>query len=632
MVKFDNIRLNIMKNLLTILLALFFFGTTTRAQDIPAFPKAETFSQKKQEPDKEKLAAEYFRNRDYEKAVVLYEQLFDEKESYFFYNYYLFCLIELQQYKQALKAVNKMQKSDKSRIRYDVDQGYIYSLSGDQEKATKLFDDALKNVPQVAGQIRDLANAFNYRGLTDYAIKTYLKGRELFPDQSFHLDLAGIYQRLGQYEEMVNEYLDLLDTDLSKIEIVKSRLQSALESDEEGTKNEILRRELLRRIQRTPDKTHYSEMIIWHSVQQRDFDMALLQAKSLDKRLQEQGSRVYELASLCISNEYYDVAIDAYNYLLEKGERSPFYLDSRIGLLNAKYLKVINRYDYTKDDLLDLENEYHKALEEFGYNSSTVPIMRYMAHLQAFYLNNTNYAIELLEKAVEMPSINANMKAESKIELADVLLFSGKVWDATLLYSQVDYDFKHDPIGHLAKFKNAKLSYYIGEFGWAKAQLDVLKAATSKLIANDAMELSLLISDNIDLDSTYTALGIFSRADLLIYRNDFDKALITLDSIQMLSLWHSLNDDVLYKKAEIMLRKGKFDQADSLYASIVSMYPQDLLADDALWHRARLHENHFGDIVTAKELYEKILFDYPGSLYTVEARKRFRNLRGDMTN
>jgi predicted negative regulator of RcsB-dependent stress response len=196
----------------------------------------------------------------------------------------------------------------------------------------------------------------------------------------------------------------------------------------------------------------------------------------------------------------------------------------------------------------------------------------------------------------------------------------------------VDYDFKNDPLGHLAKFKNAKLSYYIGEFGWAKAQLDVLKAATSKLIANDAMELSLLISDNIDMDSSYTALRYFSRADLLVYQNKIDEAVVTLDSIQTVSLWHPLHDEVLFKKGEIMLKKGDFEAADSLFAKVTEMYPDDILADNALIMRARLYDQHFRNPEKAMQLYENLMFDYPGSLFVVEARKRYRELRGDTIN
>lgn len=616
-----------------ILTFCFFLPGAAFAQTIPEFPRAETFNRQQQDDkDIEKLAAEYIRNRDFEKAVVLYEQLYEEKGTHFYYNYYIFCLIELQEYKKAMKAVNKQQKAEPNRLRYQVDEGYILSLSGEQAKAKKLFDEALEDVQPAGNQVRELANAFNYRGQTDYAVRTYLKGRASIPDQPFHLELASIYSRMDRHQDMINEYLDLIDFNPDRIDLVTGRLQSALDDDPEGEKNDIMRKELLRRIQRSPEKTYFSEMLIWHSVQQHDFDMALTQAKSLDRRLQEQGSRIHDLASLCLSNEAYDVAIDAYDYLLAKGTGSPFYLDARIGMLNAKYLKVINRYDYTREDLLDLESEYRKALNEFGENSSTVPIMRYMAHLQAFYLDNIDYAIQLLNKAVEMPAVTPVMKAECKIELADILLFSENIWDATLLYSQVELDFKHDPIGFEAKLKNAKLSFYIGEFGWAKTQLDVLKSASSKLIANDAMELSLLLSDNIDLDSTYTALGYYSKADLMIYRNKYDEAIATLDSIQMLSLMHSLSDNVLYKKAEIMLKQGNFTEADSLLARLVSMYPNELLADNALWLRAGLQEEVFADITKAKELYEKILFDYPGSLYTTEARKRFRTLRGDMIN
>jgi tetratricopeptide (TPR) repeat protein len=538
----------------------------------------------------------------------------------------------LQDYKKAHKVIRKEQRNQPDALRYLVDEGFIYSLEGDQNKATKLFDEALEKLEPNTNQIKDLANAYNYRGQTDYAIQTYLLGRQMVTDYGFYLELARIYERLENYDEMVNEYLDLLDSDLAKDDYIRGRLQSAMKDDEEGVIAETIRTELLRRIQKSPDKIYYSELLIWHSMQQKDFEMALIQSKSLDRRFNEDGVRLLELAGVCLSNEAYDEAIDAYEYVLAKGELNPFYLDARIGLLNTRYLKVTNRFDYTLQDLLELENEYKIALEEFGENTSTVPIMKYMAHLQAFYLDNIPDAVALLNKAVDMPAVTPGLIAECKIELADILLFSGEEWDATLLYSQVDYDFKNDPLGHLAKYKNAQLSYYIGEFGWSKAQLDVLKAATSKLIANDAMELSLLISDNIDMDSSYTALRYYARADLLNYRNNFDEALATLDSIQMVALWHPLHDEVLFKKAEIMLEKGEFEAADSLLTKVTEMYADDILADNALMMRAELYDFHFNDPDKAMKLYEELMLNYPGSLFVIDARKRFRELRGDELN
>jgi tetratricopeptide (TPR) repeat protein len=623
----------IKKNIFILFLLTLTFSAGLYAQTIPVFPKADdVFGQKKTDKDKEKLAAEYLKSKDFEKAVKLYAELFDEKKTHFFYTYYLYCLLELQDYKSANKLIKKQIRNNPEHLRYLVDEGYVYTLTGDQAKAKKVFDEAFDKITENPNLIKELANAYNYRGQTDYAIRTYMKGRELLGNDLFHFELANIYKRMESYDKMMQEYLDQITDYPNTTKTVKSRLQSALNNDPEGKVNEALRNELLRRIQKHPEEINNSEMLIWLSVQQKDFDMALTQSRSLDKRLHEDGSRIIDLANLCMSNDEYDVAIDAYGYLLNKGPENPYYLDARIGILNAKYMKVTNRYDYTMKDLLDLKAEYQKTLDEFGENPSTVPIMKYMAHLEAFYLDEVSQAIDLLNKAVEIPGVRPATKAECKLELGDILLFSGDVWDATLLYSQVDYDFKNDPLGHTAKFKNAKLSYYIGEFGWAKAQLDVLKAATSKLIANDAMELSLLISDNIDIDSSYTALGYYAKADLLVYQNKYDEALTTLDSIQMVSLWHPLHDEVIFKKGQIMLKKGDFEAADSLFAKVVEMYPEDILADNALIMRARLYDQHFNDPEKAMQLYQNLMFNYPGSLFVVEARKRYRELRGDDLN
>jgi tetratricopeptide (TPR) repeat protein len=279
-----------------------------------------------------------------------------------------------------------------------------------------------------------------------------------------------------------------------------------------------------------------------------------------------------------------------------------------------------------------MKPEYIQLLDELGKTAFTIPLILNLAHLQAFYLGETDAAITLLLQAISIPNVLLTIQAECKLELADIYLFSDEQWEATLLYSQVEKTFKNEPLGHEAKFRNAKLSFYIGEFGWAKAQLDVLKAATSKLIANDAMELSLLISDNIDMDSSYVALGFYSKADLMVYRNKTDEALAILDSVQMVALWHPLHDEVLFKKGEIMLKQGKFADADSLFAKVTEMYPQDILADNALMKRAEIYQYQYQDVPKAMELYEKIMFDYPGSLFVVEARKRYRELRGDVLN
>ena len=279
-----------------------------------------------------------------------------------------------------------------------------------------------------------------------------------------------------------------------------------------------------------------------------------------------------------------------------------------------------------------METDYQNALLEIGKNSNTIQLINNLAHIEAFYLDKIDVAKSLLDDALKLPGLNAEQIADCKIELADILLLSGEVWEATLLYSQVEKAYKNEPVGHEAKFKNAKLFYYIGEFDFAKGQLDILIAATSKLIANDAMELSLLISDNIAEDSSMTALKLYAKADLLLFQNKDSLALITLDSIGMLAMSHPLFDEVLYKKAEIMIKESKFFEADTLLQKLIDFYPEDILADNAIFKLADLKENYFKDKNKAMELYQLLMTKYPGSLYVVGSRKRFRNLREDKIN
>ena len=580
--------------------------------------------------NEEKLALHYYRNKEYEKAAELYEILYKKNLTQYHYTYYMHCLLKIRDFKKAEKLAGKQIKKNPTRLKYHVDLGYIYQLAGKPALSKKEYDAAIRKLLPDAYQVKDLANAFYIRAQIEYAVETYLLGQKLLRGKhTFHFELANLYKVNGNYGKMIDEYLAELEDNPESMDRIQNRLQAVINEDLEGSISNYLWKALLKKSQRNPDNIEFSEMLLWFSIQKHDFEFALVQAKSLDRRFDENGQRVYELARLCISNRAYDHAIDAFNYIIKKGEEKPFYLSSVIGQLNARYLKIISGLFYQKSDLAMLEKDYITTVEAFGKTPETITMIRDLAHLQAFYLDKQDEAIEMLKSALKISYVSPKTISECKIELADIFLFSGEVWEATLLYSQVEKAFKHEPIGHLAKFKNARLTYYIGEFEWAKAQLDVLKAATSKLIANDAMRLSLLIGDNLDADSAMNGLRLFSKADLLSYQNKDDLALKTLDSIYLISLYHTLFDDILFKKAGIKIKNKQYTEVDSLLQQLVSNYPYEILADDALFMRAELQEIYFQNQNTAMELYQQLLLNYPGSLYTVEARKRFRRLRGD---
>jgi len=479
-------------------------------------------------------------------------------------------------------------------------------------------------------EIKQIANAFYLRGQLEYAIKTYQRGKILMQGEyTFDIELAGMYEKNGNYREMVETYIDHLSMVPEAREDIQNRLQTAMARDIEDNLPNILREELLIRYQETPEEVSLNELLLWLSIQQKDFPFAVVQARSLDRRFKEDGYRVLNVAGLALVNKDFDAALEAYEYIMGKGKDAPLYLNGLIGFLETRYQQINRNIVIADDEMLELESAYQEAIGEFGVRQETMQLLRDLAHIQAFHLNEEGEAIRNLNLAIAVPGPESISRARCKLELADIYLFQGEVWEATLLYSQVEKAFKNEPIGHLAKLKNARLTYYIGEFAWAKAQLDVLKAATSKLIANDALELSLHIADNIEADSSYAGLRLYAKAELLQYQNKYDEAFVTLDSINLLTAWHPLFDEVLYRKAEIRIHQGDYREADSLLHQITISYPGDILGDDALYRRAQIHEEIFIDEEKAMELYQELLIQYPGSVYTIDARRKFRALRGD---
>jgi tetratricopeptide (TPR) repeat protein len=580
----------------------------------------------------EQLAQQFYQNKEFDKALEYYEKLYNKRSPDQFYSPYLNCLLETKDFKKAEKIVRKQVKNHPENLAFNVDIGTVYVRSEDPEKAKAEWEKAIKSI-KADDQVFQLANAFLAIREYNYAIETYLKGRKISQtNYPYSFELADVYRVQGNKPAMINEYLDVLESSDSYIQSVQNALQTSFGNEADSKQNEILKTELLKRIAKSPDKTILSEFLIWMQIQLKDFEGAFVQAKALDKRKKEEGVRVMGLAQLFAQNENYDLASRAYQYVIAKGKDTYYYQSARTELLNVSYLKVVTKGNYTQADLAELEKNFNITITELGKSASTASMLKNFAHLQAFYLNKPSEAIAILEETISLPQLPAIIQAECKLEQADILLMTGDIWEASLRYSQVEKSFKYDAIGQEAKFRVARISYYTGDFKWAQAQLDVLKGATSKLIANDALQLSLTISDALALDTNETPLLIFARADLLAFQNKDELAEQTLDSINRLFPNHALADDILYKKAQLELKHGKYNEASAYYDTIINNFSEDILADDALFKLADLNENQFKNTDKAKELYQQLLEKYPGSLYVVEARKRFRKLRGDLIN
>lgn len=581
----------------------------------------------------DRLAIQYFEQKEFEKANVYFEDLFSKNPNQW-YSYYYKSLLGAKDFSTAEKITKKLLKQNKSNSVLYIYLGKIYRLQGDTKKEKECYDKALKELIPLQPLVQNMANVFLEEQLYDYAIEVYNKGRKETPEYPFFYERAAVYKAKNDLTAMINEFLDALEFRETDLQMVQMHLQNSLGYGDEtsGIKNPILKQELQKRIVKSPDKIVFSEFLIFIQKQQKDFEGAFIQSKALDKRLKEEGQRIYDLGKICVANQQWETAKRCFDYIIAKGENNVFYEMAVIDALNAEFTAVTQKPQPGPEELLLLEQKLFKANEKYNQKFQNAALLKNLVTLKAYYLNKSEDAMSLLDDCISRAGIDKMLKAEFKIMLADINLVAGNIWDASLLYSQVEKDFKYEAIGQEAKFKNAKLSFYAGDFAWSKMQADVLKGATTKLIANDALDLSLVISDAIGIDTNEVPLKLFASAELLILQHKYTEAIARMDSINLLFADNTLGDDILYKKAQIYTKLGKYSDAEAAYKNILEFYPTELYGDDAQFKLAELYEKNIGDKEKAKQAYEDILTKYSGSIYAVEARKRFRELRGDVLN
>lgn len=580
----------------------------------------------------EQLASYYLDIGEYQKALLYFEKLFDENPKSSNYEGLLTCYTKLENYKEAEKLVKKQLKKFSSNT-YFIDLGAVYEAQGKESDASSAYREAIKNLPESQGIVIRTANEFIRRNKLDLALETYQYGKKMLQGRyPFSYEIAGLYGSMGDTQKMISEYLDLIEFNEAYLQTVQNALGRSIDF-ESGTENvDLLRNELLRRIQKDPASTTYGEMLTWLFLQQRDFNSAFVQLKAIDKRLNEDGGRILNLANLCTNNQIYDVAEKCYDYLIEKGKSNKYYTYARAGALKSRFSKLQNIYPPDTVALHALRDDYTATINELGIVYETVGMLRQKAHLEAYYIDNLEAANITLNEALDSPGLYPETAAEIKLELARILIARDYIWDASLLSSQVDKDFKNDMLGFEAKLLNAKISYYTGDFDWAQAQLDILKGSTSKLISNDAMELSLLITDNMNMDTIYEPMIMYANADLLIVQHKFDAAIILLDSIVNTWPGHALTDEILLQRAKISEDQYDYEEAITFYQKILTDHYFGISADNALFRMADLYENKLKDPEKAQEYYKQLMVDFPGSLFVVESRKRYRAIRGDAPN
>jgi tetratricopeptide (TPR) repeat protein len=575
------------------------------------------------------LANEYYGQGEFDKARALYEKLSTDMNNIpLIHNNYYYLLLDTQDFSAAENYIDRLLKRNPDNIYYYLDRAYLEVKRNNPQEAQKRFGEIIDQAKTKPHLVRIVSSYLLNKQLTDEAIRIFLEARKALGNPfEFSLEMANIYRLMNEQDKMVREYLNYVIQNPSNLKYVQNTLQNLLTEPEEL---ESFERLLYDKIQDEPNNNVYSELLIWTHLQQKNFYGAFIQSRALDKRAQTQGSRTLNIGMIALDNDDYTSAIKIFSYLISEYPESYNYVLARMYLIRSYEKRVRNTYPVNEEEIRNLITDYNIFIKDLAENRNAFEAMRSKAMLHAFYLDEKDSAVTILQEIISEPRAGEELIAKSKLDLGDIYLLSGKPWESTLLFSQVEKSNKEERIGYEAKLKNAKLHYFKGDFKLAQEHLDILKQATTREIANDAMELSVLIKDNTVFDSTELAMQDYAKTELLLYQNKTAEALQLLDSMKTAYSDHPIVDEILWLEATIERRQGNFEEALALLRDIEENYDQDILGDDAYFLIGEIYERDLKDYENAMTVYREFLTRYPGSVFVAEARKRFRQLRGDV--
>lgn len=573
-----------------------------------------------------RIAEQYMKAAQYDKAIVLYEELYKKNPANVYYSGLFTCYFASKDYNAAKKLIKKHLKRSKNFPVPYFDQALVELELGNEDKAEKSMqackDLAVKN----RGHLNTIARQFEkYNRLND-ALDLYIQANKIQPNASYEYKIAEYYGRLNQNEEMIKVYLDQIQKYPKRAHQIKALMLRVFGDDEE--KMGLLKNQLIKRLQsNTNSVLALDELLIWIYLQNGNFERALKQEIAINKRFKLNGFRFMSFAKICQTNNRYDLATQALEILLKYGEDHPNYIQAREAKLKND-LMALTEQENIEESTTALNLAFEGYFTDYPPSADNLPVQKNYAEFVSLHLEDDDRAIGILERAIEFKGL-AKEVANCKLYLADLLLVRSRLWDALLYYSQIDKNFEHGTLGHEARYRKAKVSFYQGDFKWAKDQLDVLKQSTSKLIANNAMYLSLVIQESLNLDSNTFALEMYARADLYVFQKRYEKASETLKTLLKLSTNDLLNDDAYFLLSKVEHTRGNYQLEEKYLQKIISDYP-DILVDNALFNLAKLYDNELNDKEKALETYQNLLTNYPSSYWTSQARVNYRTLKSTL--
>jgi tetratricopeptide (TPR) repeat protein len=571
----------------------------------------------------EQLALQYFDDGEFEKALTIFEESLQKQPSnFFFFQKILECRQQLKQYEKVEELISK--RIDKyNQPQLFIELGYNHQLQKNVEKAEKNYELAIQEVDKEPNYAYQVANSFEKKVLLEWALKAYETAQKKNPNLNFDYQSALLQGQLGNLNLMLEKLLDYSYKNQENTLLVQNQLSRFLMDDASGSFANEIKKGLLLKTQKSQD-VYWNQFLSWFFVQQKEYGKAFIQEKAVYKRNPNSFFNIVTLAQLAIEEKQNEDATSILTFVLENTDNLDLQMQAHHFLLTLEIESALEK------DYLALDLKLQGVLKKYGITPFSLELQILTAHFETFYLKQPSLGKQLLQNTLQLP-LNIREESKVKMELADILIYDEKFNQAILYYAQVEENLKNDVLAHEASLKLAQANFYKKDFDWTLQQVKNLKQSPSLLIANDAVELFLLIEDNSVEDSLRIALQDYSKADFQLYQKKNDDALQSFLTILQKHKGKSIEESTLFKVGKIFEEKKDYTKAIAYYQNILEHHKDGIYKDEALFFSAEIYRKYLLDNEKAKPLYEKIVLEHPDSLYFTESRKHYRTLRGDST-
>lgn len=570
----------------------------------------------------EQLAQYYYDKGDFEKAKISYEQLLNASPSntqYFLRT--VECYQQLQQFANAEKAIQERYNRYKQGV-FLVELGYNFQLQKNESKAKNYYEQAIEKIKTSPNDVYGIGNSFEKKVLLEYALKAYQTAMQVQPNYNFNFQIGMLYGQLGKTDLMIDLLLTESFKNPQNTNLIQTQLSRFMNGENDNTAfKDAMRKALILKTQQDQD-VFWNHYLSWFYVQQKEFGKAFIQEKAIYKREPESLISIVNLSQFALNEDDTETAAEILNFILLNTKDQDLLIRTNASLMQIKIDKAAE-IDYPA---ITIELEH--LLATYGVTPFTLSLQIIQAHFLAFNLKKTEEGKAVIKKALEL-NLNEYQKADAKMELGDILLLEEKFNQALIYYSQIQLDLKNDIMSHEASLKAAKTSYFKTDFEWALKQFKELKSANTQLIANDALEYFLLINDNTVADSTQTALKQFAKGDFLLYQNKKQEAITQFQNILKSFKGQEIEAVTMLRLGKIYESLKDYNSALSQYQQVIDHHSDGIYVDEALFFSAEIYNDELKDTEKAKPLYEKVIFNHQDSIYFVDARKKYRELRGD---